>query len=72
MNVLDDLVPILDNGGQRSYVKRRSKAWLHFFPERRSSSDRRKVIDRRKVQNRRRREGPERRAILKVQSYSIK
>jgi hypothetical protein len=65
MNVLDDLVPIIDNGGQRSHIKRRCNSWLHFFPERRSNLDRRKVDDRRKIQNRHRSEGPERRKILK-------
>ena len=65
MDVLDDLVPIIDNGGQRSYIKRRCNRWLHFFPERRSNSDRRKVVDRRKIQNQRRYEGPERRELLK-------
>ena len=65
MNILDDLVAFLDNGGQRSYVKRRSRLWLHILPERRSNRDRRRVVDRRMVQNQRRYSGPERRQILK-------
>ena len=65
MGILDELLAFIDNGGQRSYVKRRSKLWLHILPERRSKMDRRKVDDRRKVQNQKRNNGPERRRILK-------
>jgi hypothetical protein len=65
MEILDDLVSIIDNGGQRSHVSRRSKGWLFFFPERRSKAERRKIEDRRKVQNKERNDGPERRQILK-------
>ena len=65
MNILDDLLAFIDNGGQRSYVKRRSKSGLHLLPERRSNIDRRKIVDRRRVQNQGRNNGPERRLILK-------
>jgi hypothetical protein len=37
MNILDELLAFIDNGGQRSYVKRRSKLWLHLFPSPKSS-----------------------------------
>ena len=66
MNVMDDLVPLIDNGGQRSYVRRRRNLWLYFIKERRSIPDRRKVVDRRKIQNQRRNYGRERRWILKA------
>jgi hypothetical protein len=65
MNILDYLVAFIDNGGQRSYVKRRNKSWLHILPERRSKPDRRKIADRRKVQNQERSDGPERRIPFK-------
>ena len=65
MNILDYLEAFIDNGGQRSYVKRRSRLWLHILPERRSKTERRKVEDRRKVQNQERSNGPERRRIFK-------
>lgn len=64
MNVLDDLVPLIDNGGQRSYVKRRCAARFRVIPERRTNSDRRKIIDRRRVPNEKRVNGPERRAVF--------
>jgi len=61
MNVLDHLVSSIDNGGLRSYVKRRSNLQLRVIPERRAPQDRRKVVDRRRVANARRVAGPERR-----------
>ena len=66
MNVMDDLVPLIDNGGQRSYVKRRCNLRLVFIKKRRSNQDRRKVDDRRTVQNQKRDNGPERRWTLKA------
>ena len=49
MNVLDHLVSSIDNGGQRSYVKRRSNLRLRVIPERRARQDRRQIVDRRRV-----------------------
>ena len=64
MNVLDDLVPLLDNGGLRSYVKRRCNNRIRVIPERRMNADRRKFVDRRKVPNERRVNRPERRQVF--------
>ena len=64
MNGLDHLVPLIDNGGQRSYIKRRHNLRFRVLPERRTSSERRKMHDRRKILNRRRINGPERRIIF--------
>lgn len=61
MNSLDHLVPLIDNGGQRSYNKRRCNFRLHILPERRTNSERRKNNDRRKILNQKRMNGPERR-----------
>ena len=65
MNVLDDLVPLIDNGGQRSYAKRRCNLRFRIIPERRTNPDRRKIIDRRTVPNERRMAEPERRVVFK-------
>ncbi len=65
MDTLDDLLPLIDNGGLRSYVERRRSPYLPFIPERRSKEDRRKKVDRRKIPNQRRKEGPERRSVFK-------
>ena len=64
MNVLDDLVPLLDNGGQRTYIKRRCNHRFRVIPERRMNADRRRYVDRRKVPNERRVKGPERREVF--------
>ena len=64
MNVLDDLVPLLDNGGQRTYINRRCNNRFRVIPERRMDADRRRYVDRRKVPNERRVNGPERREVF--------
>jgi hypothetical protein len=64
MSNFDDLLPLLDNGGNRSYVERRRELSENFIKERRSNTDRRKVADRRKVPNQKRKNGPERRVIF--------
>ena len=64
MNVLDYLVPLIDNGGLRSYVKRRCNLRFRVIPERRINSDRRKIVDRRRTPNERRMTGPERRVVF--------
>jgi hypothetical protein len=64
MNVLDHLVPLIDNGGQRSFVQRRCNHEFRVIPERRASQDRRKIVDRRRVANARRMAGPERRVFF--------
>ncbi len=65
MNVLDDLVPLIDNGGQRSYTNRRCNLRFRVIPERRTNPDRRKIMDRRTVPNERRMTGSERRMVFK-------
>jgi len=65
VNVLDYLVPLIDNGGQRSYVKRRCNHRFRVIPERRADPDRRTIVDRRTVPNERRMNGPERRVVFK-------
>ncbi len=64
MNVLDHLVSLIDNGGQRSYVKRRCNFRFRVIPERRTSWDRRIIVDRRRAPNERRMMGPERRVVF--------
>jgi hypothetical protein len=65
MSGLDDLLPLIDNGGKRSHVERRRHADVNGVQERRSNEDRRKIADRRKVPNQMRQDGPERRIIFK-------
>ncbi len=65
MNILDYLVPLIDNGGLRSYVKRRCNRRFRVIPERRTNSDRRKIVDRRRIPNERRMYGSERRVVFK-------
>jgi hypothetical protein len=64
MNVMDHLVPLIDNGGQRTYAKRRSNLQFHVIPERRTNPDRRRLVDRRRAPNVRRLQGPERRMVF--------
>ncbi len=73
MNVLDNLVPSIDNGGQRSYVERQCGLRFRVIPERRTNPDRRKIIDRRTAPNESRMNGPERRVVLndKVAGYFL-
>jgi hypothetical protein len=65
MSGLDDLLPLIDNGGNRSHVERRRHSDVNVVPERRTNEDRRKIADRRKVPNQVRQDGPERRTIFK-------
>jgi hypothetical protein len=65
VNVSDNLVPLIDNGGQRSYINRRCNYRFRVIPERRIDPDRRKIVDRRKVLNERRLHEPERRVVFK-------
>jgi hypothetical protein len=65
VNVSDNLVPFIDNGGQRSYIKRRCNYRFRVIPERRINPDRRKIVDRRRVLNERRLYEPERRVVFK-------
>jgi len=64
VNVLDDLIPLIDNGGQRSYVNRRWNMRFRVIPERRTNPDRRKIVDRRRVPNIKRISGTERRIVF--------
>jgi hypothetical protein len=61
MNSLDHLIPLIDNGGQRFYIKRRCNFRLRVLTERMTNLERRKIADRRKILNQRRMNGPERR-----------
>jgi len=65
MNVLDHLVPLIDNGGQRLYAKRRCHLRFRLIPERRTKPDRRKIVDRRTVPNEKSMHGTERRVVFK-------
>ena len=65
MNVLDHLLSLIDNGGQRSYAKRRCDHRFRVIPERRTNPDRRKIIDRRTVPNEKSMHRPERRMVFK-------
>jgi hypothetical protein len=64
MNVLDHLIPLIDNGGQRSHVQRRRNFRFRVIPERRTNPDRRQLVDRRRVPNTRRLREPERRIVF--------
>ena len=62
MSATDELLPFIDNGGRRSYIRRRIRLNLFSIPDkRRSNEDRRSGNDRRKVLNQKRINGPERR-----------
>ena len=47
MNCLDHLIPVIDNGGRRSYVERRRNSKLARIPDRRTGKERRIIYDRR-------------------------
>ena len=64
MNVLDHLLSLIDNGGRRTYSKRRCNNRFRVIPERRANSDRRQIFDRRKVPNEKRVDELERREIF--------
>ena len=64
MNVLDHLLSLIDNGGQRLYAKRRCNHRFRVIPERRTKPGRRKIVDRRRVPNERRMHGSERRVVF--------
>jgi hypothetical protein len=66
MNGTTCLVPLIDNGGQRSFVERRKKSNIYYLWDRRSPADRRKIIDRRETLNQNRPSGPERRIVFKM------
>ena len=59
---LDELLPLIDNGGRRSHIERRRNSKLARIPQRRTNKDRRINSERRKAQNSRRLKGQERRA----------
>ena len=67
MSGLDNLVPLIDNGGTRSGSDRRTKTSSTHKPKRsnrRSNKDRRSGVDRRRVPNEKRNDGAERRTTL--------
>jgi len=50
VSATDELLPFLDNGGRRSYIRKRTRSSLFCIPDkRRSNRDRRRVDDRRKI-----------------------
>ena len=62
MSATDELLPFIDNGGRRSYIRRRIRSRLYSIPDkRRSNKDRRSIDDRRKILNKKWIKGPERR-----------
>ena len=66
MSATDELLPFIDNGGRRSYIRGRNRSNLFRIPDRRmSNKDRRNGDDRRKVANKIRIKGPERRHYFK-------
>ena len=64
MNVLDHLLSLIDNGGRRTYIKRRCNHRFRVIPPRRTNPDRRYIVDRRKIPNERRMNGLERRTVF--------
>ena len=66
MSATDELLPFIDNGGRRSYIRRRTRSSLFCIPnKRRSNKLRRSGDDRRKILNKKRIDGPERRHYFK-------
>jgi len=65
MSGTDELLPFIDNGGRRSYIRRRRYKNLFRIRERRRSNRERRIDDdRRKVLNKRQINGPERRGYF--------
>jgi hypothetical protein len=66
MNCLDHLLPVIDNGGRRSYSERRRNSKIAGrIPERRANKERRLNFDRRKVLISRQPNKPEHRAVFR-------
>jgi len=66
VSAADELLPFIDNGGRRSYIRRRTRSRLFCIPDRRRSDKNRRInIDRRKILNKRRIKGQERRHYFK-------
>jgi hypothetical protein len=64
MNALDHLLPSIDNGGRRAYLKRRCNNRFRVITPRRTNPDRRSIVDRRKIPNEKRMNGYERREVF--------
>ena len=64
MSGVDNLVPLIDNGGTRSGSERRTKTSSIHNSEKRSATDRRSGVDRRRILNQKRNYGVERRITL--------
>lgn len=64
MNVLDELIPLIDNGGTRSGSERRHRLKLKERLDRRNRRDRRSGADRRRSVNSKRPTGLERRTVF--------
>ena len=63
MNILDNLVALIDNGGTRDAAERRDKLPDEHLG-RRSAHDRRSGADRRRIPNDKRKQGTERRTVF--------
>ena len=71
MSATDELLPFIDNGGRRSYIRRRRHSNLFRIPDRRKSNKNRRInIDRRKILNHRHEDGPERRAVFSEVNFN--
>ena len=64
MSGVDNLVPLIDNGGTRSGSERRIKTSSIHNSKKRSAKDRRSGVDRRRTLNQKRNYGVERRITL--------
>ena len=67
MNSLDDLLPLIDNGGTRTGAERRQLLFFKKALDRRTERDRRSGADRRRLTNNTRDNGLERRSSLSNQ-----
>ena len=70
MNVMDELIPLIDNGGTRTGLERRNQDEPEKSPDRRTRRDRRSGADRRRVVNTKRKKGVERRTVFSQSEQS--
>jgi hypothetical protein len=66
VSATDELLPFIDNGGRRSYIRRRTRSSLYCIPDKRRSKKNRRInIERRRILNKKRIKGLERRHYFK-------